>query len=157
MRMAAPFVHRLRDDASGASVIEFGLFAPILALMVMGISDVAMGYSAKLQVEQAAYRALEKVAVGTVQSDYQYLRNEAASADGSGGIQASDVTVDNWLECDRVRQASFTALCPTGQDTARYVRITINWSYTPKFSYGPLVGNSSGVVPISASAALRIQ
>lgn len=147
----------LSRDSRGASVIEFGLFAPILAVMVMGISDVAMGYSAKLQVEQAVYRALEKVAVGTVQSDYQYLRNEAAAADGSGGIQASNVTVENWLECNRVRQTTFTALCPTGQDTARYVSVSVSWSYTPQFSYGPLVGNSSGVVPISASASLRIQ
>jgi Flp pilus assembly protein TadG len=155
MRMAP--LGSLSRDSRGASVIEFGLFAPILAVMVMGISDVAMGYSAKLQVEQAVYRALEKVAVGTVQSDYQYLRNEAAAADGSGGIQASNVTVENWLECNRVRQTTFTALCPTGQDTARYVSVSVSWSYTPQFSYGPLVGNSSGVVPISASASLRIQ
>lgn len=154
--MAVSLLHRLETDDRGASVVEFALFIPVFAVMVMGIGDVAMGYSTKLQVEQAAYRALEKVALGSV-TDYQTLRNEVAASDGSGGIQASDVTVDNWLECNRVRQGSFTGTCTTGQDTARYVSVTVNWSYTPQFEYGPLVGNSSGVVPITASASLRIQ
>ena len=155
--MRAPFLRRLRDDARGASLIEFALFVPILAMMLMGVTDLAMGYSAKLRVEGAAYRALEKVAVGTVQSDYSFLRAEAAAADGAGGVQAADVTVDAWLECNRVRQTDFSGICPTGQDRSRYVRVSIASSYTPRFSYGPLVTNSSGVVPISATTSLRIQ
>ena len=154
--MAGSLFRRLRGDDSGASVVEFALFIPVFSVMVMGVSDVAMGYSTKLQIEQAAYRALEKVALGTV-TNYQTLRDEVAASDGSGGIQASNVTVDNWLECNRVRQASYTGTCTTGQDTARYVSVTVNWSYTPQFEYGPLVGNSSGVVPITASASLRVQ
>src|SRR5688572_15274005 len=110
--MRAPFLRRLREDTRGASLIEFALFVPILAMMLMGVTDLAMGYSAKLRVEGAAYRALEKVAVGTVQSDYSFLRAEAAAADGAGGVQATDVTVDAWLECNRVRQTDFSGICP---------------------------------------------
>lgn len=152
-----PLPASLRRDERGASVIEFGLLAPVLALLVVGISDISMGYSAKLTLEQAAYRALEKVAVGTVQPDYNYLKAEAASA---AGVPVSAVTVDNWLECNRVRQASFTGVCPNGQMISRYVSIEINWTYDPSFSYGPLarsLGGANGMVPIRANAALRIQ
>jgi Flp pilus assembly pilin Flp len=141
----------LRRDQRGASVIEFALFAPILAVMVMGVSDLAMGYSKKLVLEQAAYRSLEKVAVGTVQSDYTFLKAEAATA---AGVPVTSVTVDNWLECDRVRQASFTGSCASGQMTSRYVEVSISSTYSPRFNYGPLGGSA---VPISATAALRIQ
>ena len=149
------FLRRLRADAKGASVVEFALFAPILSMMVMGISDFAMGYSAKLRVEGAIYRTLEKVAVGTVQTDYQYLKAEAATA---AGVAQSAVTVDNWLECNRVRADSFAGQCAAGQDTARYVSVSITTSYTPRFGYGPLRNrNSSGVVPITSASSLRIQ
>ncbi len=147
----------LRRADRGASLIEFALFAPVLALMIMGISDVAMGYSAKLKLEQAAYRSLEKVAVGTVQSDYSYLRAEAATA---AEVPITNVTVDNWLECDRVRQASFDGTCPAGQMISRYVQITILSTFRPAFPYGPLARSFSGTdgsFAISAGAALRIQ
>lgn len=153
---ALHFLRRLRRDETGASIIEFALFVPILAAMLMGITDFSMGYAQKLRNEQAVYRALEKVAVGSVQSDYQYLRNEAAAADGAGGIQTSHVTVDNWLECNRARQTDFDGECATGQDRARYVRVTVSYSYRPRFA-APMIVNSSGVVPLTASAALRIQ
>ena len=153
-------LHRLRRDDTGASVIEFALFAPILGVMLMGVTDLAMGYSTKLRIEGAIFRSLEKVAVGTasgpqvVQSDYSYLQAEAATA---AGVPTSEVAVDQWLECNRARQTDFTGTCPDGQDTARYVKVTINTTYTPRFSYGPLVRNTNGVVPIEANASLRVQ
>ena len=161
MSRLSPFRRRLGQlgaDTRGASVIEFGLFVPILAMMVMGISDFAMGYSAKLRVEAAAYRGLEKVAMGTVQSDYTYLKAEAAASDGPGGIEAAEVSVDTWLECNETRSPNgFSGNCAAGQRTARYVSLTVTDTYEPRFSYGPLLGNSSGVVPLSATSALRIQ
>jgi Flp pilus assembly protein TadG len=148
-------LHRLRGDDKGASVIEFALFAPVLGVMLMGVTDLAMGYSTKLRVEGAIYRALEKVAVGSFQSDYAtYLQAEAATA---AGVPTSAVAVDSWLECDRIRQASFAGACAAGQATSRYVKVTITTSYTPRFSYGPLVRTSNGTVPIEANASLRIQ
>ena len=147
--------HRLRGDERGASVIEFALFAPILAVMVMGITDLSMAYSRKLVVEAAIYRALEKVQVGSFQTDYTtYLRSEAATG---AGVPTSEVTVDSWLECNRIRQASFTGLCSTGQDTARYVSVAIATTYEAQFTYGPLNPGTDGEIPIAASASLRIQ
>ena len=148
-------LHRLRGDDQGASVIEFALFAPILGVMLMGVTDLAMGYSTKLRVEGAIFRALEKVQVGSFQSDYTtFIQSEAATA---AGVPTSAVVVESWLECDRTRQADFAGSCAAGQDTARYVKVTITTSYTPRFSYGPLVRSTNGTVPIEANASLRIQ
>ena len=149
------FLRRLRADASGASVIEFALFAPVLGMMVMGISDFAMGYSKKLRVEQAIYRTLEKIAVGTVQSNYQTFKAEAATA---AGVNQSEVTINNWLECNEVTsQNGFAGNCAAGERTARYVSITIATTYTPEFDYGPWITDANGNVPISSSSSLRIQ
>lgn len=155
--MARNFLRQLGRDERGASVIEIGLFAPILGLMLMGVSDLAMGYQRKLQLEGAAYRALEKVAVGSFQPDYQtYIRADAAAA---AGVPQGQVTVDSWLECAGTRQTSFTGSCFAGQSTTRYVSVSIDGSYRPRFSWGPLgrQRNSAGNVPVNATAALRIQ
>jgi hypothetical protein len=151
-----PLLRPLGGDERGASVIELGLFAPVLALMVMGISDIAMSYATKLRLEQAAYTALEKVAVGSVQTDYDFLRTDAARA---GDVAEADVTVDAWLECDGVRQADFAGVCPDGEMISRYVRVTIDSGYTPTFDYGPLAAaaRDDGSIPVTASAAVRIQ
>ena len=149
-------LRRLGRDERGASIIEFALFAPILGLMVMGIADTAMSYATKLRFEQAAYTALEKVAVGSVQTDYSFLREDAATA---AGVPVEDVEVDAWLECDGARQTSFTGACDNGQIITRYVRITIDSGYEPSFAYGPLAAaaRSDGTIPVTASAAVRIQ
>ena len=85
----------LRRDESGVSVIELGLIAPVIAFMIIGMTDMARGFAAKLKLEQAAHRALEKVAVGTGQSDYSYVRTEAATA---AGVPEANVAVTTWLE-----------------------------------------------------------
>lgn len=147
----------LAADRRGTSVIEFALFVPLLALAVLGISDIAMGHSRKTTIEQAVARALEKVAVGTVAADYSALRTEVATA---AQVAPGDVAVDQWLECDRVRQASFTGTCGSGEEIARYISLRVAASYTPAFRYGPLArgfANPDGTVPITAFKALRLQ
>ena len=147
----------LRLDTRGASVIEVALFMPFLAMMVMGIIDSSLGFARKIAVEQSIYRALEKVAVGSVKTDYNFLKAEvAAGAD----VPETAVTVDPFLECNRVRQPSFTGVCPTGQEVARYVAVSVSTTYTPEFEFGPLAqayGNAQGNIPIQAEKSLRIQ
>ncbi len=55
--------HLFRDER-GTSVIELALVAPILASLVIGMSDLSRAYSAKLQLEQAAQRSIEKAMNG---------------------------------------------------------------------------------------------
>jgi Flp pilus assembly protein TadG len=150
---------RLRDCRRGASLIEFGLALPVLCFLVMGMADLATGISARFSLEQAAYRTLEKVTVGSSQTDYSYLAAEAATA---ASVPVSNVTVNSWRECNQVRQTVFDGTCPTGQMTSSYVQIVIVSAYHPFFQYGPLgttfgARQSDGNIPISGSAAVRIQ
>ena len=149
-------------DERGTSIIELALLAPVLAIMLMGVIDIAMGYSTRLTLEQAAFRGLEKVTVGTVQSDYSFVETEARAALTAEGITPTSVVADKWLECNRTRAASWDDICPTGQMISRYVRVTIVANYRPKFDYGPLGTafgrrTSAGNIALTAATSVRIQ
>ena len=147
---------RLRREERGVTVVEFAFVAPVLVLFLLGIVDGARAISAKLTIDQAAYRGLEKIAVGTVQTDYTFAQTEAATA---AGVPTSNVTVTNWVECNGKKMPNFTDTCTGTQQTARYVQIAITKSFVPSFGYGKyfLSADSSGNVAMSTSAAIRIQ
>jgi len=148
----------LLADRRGASVIELALIAPVLCIMLAGVIDLSMGLSSRLSLEQGAYRALERVSVANSAVDFAYLRAEAAEA---AGVPEGQVRVENWLECNRVRQGNYDSTCPSGQMTSRYVEITINSTFSPSFPWGPL-GRSFGMapngrIPVTAVAAVRLR
>lgn len=154
--MLVNLLRRLRGDRRGVTVIEFAFAAPFLMLFILGIIDGARAISAKLTIDQAVYRALEKISVGTVQSDYTFAQTEAATA---AGVPTSQVTVTSWLECDGTKQANFTDSCSGTQQTTRYVQIAITKTFVPSFGYGKwfLGADANGNVNMSTSAAVRIQ
>ena len=149
----------LRGDERGVSVVELGLVAPVIAFLIIGLTDIARGFASKLNLEQAAYRSLEKAAVGTVQSDYAYLQAEAATA---AGVPSGNVAVTYWLECDQVTQADWAGVCLSTQMTSRYVRVTITSTYRPTFNYSYVGKNflgvaANGTITQTGSATLRVQ
>lgn len=144
-------------DRRGTSAIEFALLAPLMALLFVGISDFARGLTRKFQIEQATYRALELITVGNIQSDYAYVKPEAAAA---AGEPEANVTVINWLECDGTKQADFNGSCTGSQEIARFVQVTIFSDFEPIFSYGPLAksfADAEGNVRLTARSTLRVQ
>lgn len=159
LRRFAAILPGLRGDERGVSVIEFAFVAPIMMALTLGITDLSRAFATRLTLQQAANRAIEKAEVGTVQSDYNYLKADAAAA---AGVAETAVAVDAWVECDGTRQATFDTECTTTQQVARYIQVTVNASFAPMFSYGPLGRNvfataSDGTVPMTGKAALRIQ
>jgi Flp pilus assembly protein TadG len=146
------WIPKLLKDSRGTSVLETALIVPTLAMFVMGGSDLAMGFSEKIRMQQAAARAIEMATAGNYASGD--LQTEATAA---AGVPAEDVTVDRWLECDGVRQTSFDDTCTTsGAQVARFVSISISGSYTPMFSF--LVPDSdNGSISISGYSAVRVQ
>ena len=91
-------IKSLAGDESGASLIEMGLMLPVLGSLLIGFIDISRAYSSKLQLEQAAYRAVEKVQqYNTSSSTYNTLKTEAAAAansSGFSGVTDNDVTLD---------------------------------------------------------------
>lgn len=145
---------RLRQDERGFSIVEFAFVAPIFGLMLVGIGDLARGYSERYALQQAVNRTLELAQLGTDQPNYNHLIPEAAAA---AGVPESNVTLQSWLECDATRRA-WTDSCAENQQIARYVSLTIDSSFRPSFGTAGYTGaRADGTVPIRASAFLRVQ
>ena len=150
MRLRLPALAR---DERGTSLIEFGFFAPFLAMLAMGVIDLSRGIAERFAIQQAVNRSLElvqarpAVAGATADDvDYSYVRTEAAAA---AGVPQSQVTLTRWLECNGVEQAQVTGTCTAGQDTARYLRIRITKNFQGDFYFS--------TIAMSATGALRTQ
>jgi Flp pilus assembly protein TadG len=143
--------HALIRDEGGASIVEMGLAAPLLATFLLGMIDLSGAYSAKLQVEQAAQRTIEYVQRnGFTAGQESTLQTEAQTAAGTG----STATVTSWSECNGTTGA-FNASCTT-PPISRYIRVSVTKPYTPylKIRWG---GNANGTYTVRGSAGLRIQ
>lgn len=151
---------KLRRDEDGATIVEMGLMAPILAAMLVGAVDMALGFSEKLEVEQAAQRAVEQVMQGRSSGgDYTDIVPEAAAA---AGVPESQVVVTYWLECDGVAQGEDVTSCGDDDDGnpvpyARYVNVRITKTYEP-FLGSELAGaNADGNYTLVGEAGMRVQ
>jgi Flp pilus assembly protein TadG len=159
------FTQRLVRDEGGASLIELALIMPFFASMVIGVVDLSRAYSAKLQLEQAAYRAIEKVQQYQASEDtYSTLSTEATTAATAAGFTNPTVTIDYWLECNGVRQGDGTpgngydTTCPTAGQTARWVKVDIAGKFTPMFASRHWPGaNSDGTFTLHGKAGIRTQ
>ena len=147
---------RLAKDERGASIIELALVAPVLASLLIGMVDLSRAYSYKLQLEQAAQRAIEKVQqYQTTTSTYGTLQSEAATA---AGVPTSNVAIDYWLECNGVRATTYDSVCPDGQTYGRWVTVTVTGTFTPMFrsKYYPRA-NANGTFTIQGKTGMRTQ
>lgn len=146
----------LGRDERGASIIEMGMVMPVMATLLIGMVDISRAYSAKLQLEQSAQRAIEKVMqYQTDTSTYATLYLEAATA---AGVPTSDVDVDFWLECNGTRQSDYNTSCTPGQVQARYITVTVEKDFVPMFGTRFFPGaNGDGSYTISGEAGLRTQ
>ena len=148
-----------RSDQRGTSIVELAAVAPIFALMVVGLGDLARGFSEKYALQQAVNRTMELAHQGSPDDDYDFLIAEAAAA--AGVDPEDDVELETWLECDGQQSTpkkAWTDRCDDGEQIARYITLTIESGFTPTFgSAGYLATNASGKVPITARASLRVQ
>ncbi|WP_156254285.1 TadE/TadG family type IV pilus assembly protein [Sandarakinorhabdus oryzae] len=150
---------RLGRSRRGGAAAEMALIAPVLGSLLFVGMDLALAFWQKLQLEQAAQRGVElAVAPGTTTTngDYSYLSTEVQTAYGK---PVKSVTVTNWLECNGVRQASWSSFCPAGQTFARYVSVQVQADYVPWYSFGGVMKGtgSNGAYVLTGDAAVRLQ
>ena len=151
----------LAADEAGTSVIEFALFTPILATMLVGMVDLSAAYSAKLKLVQGAQRAVEKIqrfGIGVDgKTDEASLKAEAA--DGAG-IAVAKVVVTSWLECTNgsaTTKKDYDGECSTGEAFGRYVQVDAEGSYTPMFSMKWAGAKADGTYTLHGMAGIRVQ
>lgn len=154
--------HLIRDER-GTSIIEMALVAPILATLVIGMSDLSRGYAAKLQLEQAAQRSIEKAMNGKKETDlFETLQAEAMDA---ADVEEDAVEVRFWLECDGESQnddpstmvEDYEQECADGAAYARYVNVRIEKTFSPMFGTKWLGANPDGTFTLVGEAGIRVQ
>jgi Flp pilus assembly protein TadG len=150
-------VRTLLCDERGNSFIEMALVTPVFASLLVGMVDISRAVSAKVTVEQAAQRAIEKVQAKDFDTgDISTLESDAEAAAGTG----SQATADAWLECnhDGTHLNYDTGDCGTGVTYARYVRVRVTGTYNPIFGTRFFPGaNSNGTVTVGGEATVRTQ
>ncbi len=162
--MMTSIITRLRANERGAALVELALVAPVMAAMVIGMTDLSRAFSMKLRLEQAAQRTIEKIeqqkSVAT--SGYNSaLPAEAASAATEAGFSTGNtITSDSWRECgSSTTHETFTGDCASSSDAvSRYVSVKIENSFTPMFRSRLWPNaNSNGDIVVSGYASVRIQ
>ena len=144
--------HIIRDTG-GTSVVELGLILPIFAMMLAGVVDLSRAYSTKLQIQQAAQRAVERIQRSGYQVDDE-ATIEAEAAAGAG-VSTSNVTLEAWLECNGAH-TSFTGSCGAGQTMARYVTVEVRKNFTAFFTPSFLPGGVDTYTLVT-EAGIRVQ
>ena len=155
MGAASSLLRRLARDERGTSLIELSFIIPVLILLGVGASDLALCYAQGLKLQQAAARTMElAIASGTNNISSSALQTEASTA---SGVATGNITVDLWLECDGVRQGSFTGSC-AGSSPSRFASVTITDTYNWMFEQiVPSWNNQPYSVPLKGYAEVRIQ
>ncbi|URD62187.1 pilus assembly protein [Sphingomonas sp. KRR8] len=157
------FFSRVRHSEQGTAVLELGLAIPLVFVLLLGMIDVGKGFSMKLQLEQVAQRSVEKVMNGQAdRSQLDAIKNEAAAA---AGVSTSAVTTSAWLECSPTNGGTPTynyypndsGPCANGQVSRRYLRVTINKSFTPMFAVGWAGVDANGNYNLTGATSVRTQ
>ena len=158
-------IAQLAREESGAVLIELALVAPILAVMVVGMADISIAYGKKLELEQAAQRAMERVAQTTGEGTPEdAIKTEAVCqyngmSDGgtclTEGISAGDVTVTYSLTCDGTTR-DYTTDCADTEVEVRYIEAAIAETYEPMFPvrFGT---QPDGKYHLEGTAGVRVQ
>jgi Flp pilus assembly protein TadG len=140
----------------GNALIEMALVAPVLGALLLGTIDMSRAYSIRVDLEQAAHRAVEMEQVKNyAESDNAGIKSEAETAAGSG----STATVTDWLQCGTdTTKLNFTSSCADGVASARFLQVSISKSFTPLFTNSVFAHrNQDGTVSLTANAGVRVQ
>jgi len=153
------FIRHLARDKRGASVIEMALVLPFFGAMIIGVADISRAYSAKLKLEQAAYRSIEKVQqYRDTSSTFSTISSEATTAATAAGFTSPTVTIDYWLECDGARQTTYNSMCAGSATPNRWLSVDIAGTFTPMFASTRWPGsNTDGTYTLHGKAGLRTQ
>jgi Flp pilus assembly protein TadG len=154
--MMMRFIRSFARDERGTAVMELALAAPIIAVLVMGVTDASTAFSRKLELEQGAQRAIEKQMQTTGNETPEgTIKSEAAV---QAGVDVSKVSVTYITLCDGVAQSDYATPCGNTQRTALYLTVTVYDDYTPLFPMFSLgTKRSDGTYRIVAKAGIRTQ
>lgn len=158
-------IRTLAAEERGAAIIELAIVAPVLALMTIGVVDLSNGFSRKLQLEQGAQRAIEKVMQTTgVLSVENTIKNEVVcqvngtNADGTcktSPITTDNVTVTHRVECNGALEADGD--CEDDQTESVWIKVEVWSEYKPLFPMKFSGVEANGKYKIVSTSGMRTQ
>jgi len=169
MMSARKLLHTLRDlitKRDGASAVELAICLPLIAAIIVPLTDLGMGAYTQMQVANAAQAGAEYAAAKGWNSDN--IVTMVANATNLAGIQPNPSQKPAYSpapaqSCSCVSGTTITAAtpasappcsqtCPSGS-VGTFVTVTAQASYTPLFSY-PFI---SSPVTLTAQSVIRIK
>lgn len=121
---------RLRLGKAGSAAIEFGIIAPLLLLLLVGVVELGFGVHQAMQVQDAA----EAGALYAGKYGYDQAGIAAAVVNATG---AENVTAEPapalFCGCPSVTgiaEVDCSASCPDGNGAERYVRVSAAMPHT---------------------------
>jgi Flp pilus assembly protein TadG len=119
----------LLTDQSGAAAIEIAIITPVLVMMALGAVDFVRGFSNQLELQQHAQAGADFVIANgeDIPSDAEVESEIVALS----GLEAEDVTVVKWTECNQAKQASYGGCPGNGDVQADYMQITVTHTFEP--------------------------
>jgi Flp pilus assembly protein TadG len=144
--------HVLRNRR-GAVALEFGLLVPVLSTMVVGVTDLSIGFVRKMAVQEAAEAGAQYAAVHGWSS--AAITTAITSATSLTGVSASPApsTSCGCPSGTSIAAATCGTTCASGRTAGTYVTASAQYTYTMILSY-PGLGNP---LTLSASTTVRIQ
>jgi Flp pilus assembly protein TadG len=129
------FFSRAASNTSGAVAVEFGFMVPVLAFMVIAVTDIGLGVYRKMQVENAAQAGIEYAIVHGF--DVSAISNAVTSATNSSAITASPspTTFCGCATGAGINTASCGTTCPGGALAATYTTASAQATYNTIMDY----------------------
>lgn len=145
----------LAANRRGAAAVELAIALPVLVILGLGVADAALGYERVFVLNQAAHQGVEEFTAAG--DNYSTMSVSAVQSEiaTSAGVPATQVIITQWLECNYVVQSPTVASCPAATITARYVKVVVNDTYSPPFSFS-VSGSTKAQISISGSAMVRV-
>ena len=149
-------VHSLANANDGVALVEMAFIAPVLAVIALGLVDIAFYAANKIQAQQALNRGLEMAMMAGPSVSAADIREQAAL---QADVPLNAVTVSSRLECAGI-ETDWNSTCGSGQETAREFQIDISTVFVPAFIFGTVAKtlmNTDGTIAVEVSGNIRIQ
>jgi Flp pilus assembly protein TadG len=138
---------------SGNAAIEFALIAPILAAMLVAMTDLGVALYENMEIRNAADAGVQyAIAKGW---NSTAIQNAVTGATGMSGVSASPVPVQSCgcASGTTIASAACGSVCASGATAGTYVTVNAQAQYATLFSYPGL----PNPMTLSAQSTVRIQ
>jgi Flp pilus assembly pilin Flp len=131
-------LQRLRADCRGAMAVEFGLIAPVVMLMMLGVVEASVAISTNLEVQAAAragtHAGFTRPPTAGDMTPIIASTKAAMPADWLSGNNAATVAATLACECEVTGAVACGNPCGLGEAKQTYLRVEVTKNHAPLLS-----------------------